>query len=409
MSIKIIRNINQIATLAGAFHKNGRSLEPSDLGVIENGSLVFDSDKIIWCGPDNDLPEEWENQPFKNGEGFVCTPELVDSHTHLVFGGNRSTEYTMRLNGASYEEIALAGGGILNTTEGTQKSSFDQLLATATERVERIRSYGVGTIEIKTGYGLSTSLEKTSVEVISQLKKKFSGKVQIFCTYLAAHAVPKDYTSSSDYLHEVVLPLLEELAPSSSIDAVDIFHEKGYFTEDDVHTLFKKCADLGIPTKIHADEFNDNDGASLAASYGSLSADHLLKTGPMGIKNLSSSNTVATLLPGTGFFLGKDQANGRAFLDAGARVAIASDYNPGSCHWDNLLAISSMAAPVYQMNIAELWSSITLNAAAALGINDQGAISIGLRPRFSFFKVETLDMITYSWGRNYFDLSFSVK
>ncbi len=157
---------------------------------------------------------------------------------------------------------------------------------------------------------------------------------------------------------------------------------------------------MGVPIKSHADEFNDNKGAVIACQYDALSADHLLCTGPDGIEALANSDTVATLLPGTGFFLGKPQAFARAFLDNGCKVAIGSDYNPGSCHFDNILFLAAIAAPQYEMNIAELWSSITLNAAHALGFRSQGAIAKGLKPRFSIFKTDCIDRITYNWGKN---------
>ena len=184
------------------------------------------------------------------------------------------------------------------------------------------------------------------------------------------------------------------------VDAVDIFHEKGYFDEEDAARLYREARELGIPLKCHADEFADSKAALLACSHGALSADHLLNTQADGIEALSKSETVAVLLPGTGFFLGKEQADARRFFDAGCKVAIGSDYNPGSCHFDNVLMCASIAAPLYKMNTAQLWSSITLNAAHALSLKDQGAIVPGLRPRFSFFRAESFDEITYSWGRN---------
>ena len=398
--IKIKRNFSQIATLLGSYQKGGRNLLPEDLGLLENASVVFDEEKILWVGNDSDLPEEYEKNESTDFSGHVLLPEVVDSHTHLIFGGNRSQEYTMRLNGADYQEIAKAGGGILNTMTGTNSLSNDELLNLGRERIKRLHSYGIGTIEIKSGYGLNYDKEKEISLLIDQLKKEFSPKIQIKNTYMAAHAVPKNFKSSTEYMNEVVIPLLKELAPLEIIDAVDIFHERGYFELKDVTLLYEESRKLNIPFKTHADEFFDNKGAHFAAKNGALSTDHLLCTDIDGIKALAKSNTVANLLPGTGFFLGKPQANARAFLDAGVKVGIGSDYNPGSCHFDNVIMAASLAAPQYQMNIAELWTSITLNAANALGIKDQGAITPGLKPRFSIFKTPSIDEITYNWGRN---------
>lgn len=399
--IKIYRNLNQIATLDGVSQKDGRHLLPEDLSLIERGAVVFDQEKIIWVGKDSELPTEYLSEKSFDLQGHVLTPEVVDSHTHLVFGGDRAFEYSMRLDGADYQAIANSGGGILSSMKATLECSEEELFDLGRERVERLYSYGIGAIEIKSGYALTLEGERKLTKVIDRLKTHFTPRVRIFNTFMAAHAVPKNFASSSQYLKEIVLPLLEEFQQEKLIDACDIFHEKGYFSEEDVTTLFDKCRELGVPMKIHADEFGDNGGAALAAKYNSLSADHLLGSGNASIKSLASSSTVATLLPGTGFFLGKAQAKARELLNNGAKLALASDYNPGSCHCDNLILIASLSAKTLGLNRAELWCAITFNAAHALGLNDQGAVQVGLAPRFSLFRCPTLSHITYTWGRNF--------
>lgn len=394
-------HINQLVTLASAHQKDGRMLVPCDLSVIEDGAVIFDQDNILWVGATQDIPSEFKNISTKNLQGHILTPELVDSHTHLIFGGDRASEYTERLNGTSYQDIAARGGGILFTMKETQNSSDEDLLINAKKRIEQLISYGIGTIEIKSGYGLSYEDEKRLSLLIYELKESFAPRIQIFNTYLAAHDVPKNFSSSSEYLDQVVLPLLKELAFLKVIDAVDIFHEVNYFSESDTRRLFQQAKDLGIPRKIHADELNTNGGAELACEFESLSADHLLKISDEGIKKLASSQTVATLLPGTAFFLGKPLAPAQKLLTAGVKVAIASDYNPGSCHCDNLLLIASISAAQLKMNMAQLWCAITLNASHALGFKDQGAIIPGLKPRFSCFKAPTLSHISYNWGKNF--------
>ncbi len=398
---RLFYNFSQVATLKEAHKKDGRKLIASDLSVICNSSIVTKDDQIVWVGPSVDLPLEFLEVEKIDVNGKVCTPELVDAHTHLVFGGDRSHEYTMRLNGASYEEIAAAGGGILNTMNGTNSLTRSDLLDLAVIRAREMKAQGVGTIEVKSGYGLNFEKEFEISRIISDLKNILAPDIQIINTYMAAHAVPREYKSSYEYMKEVVLPLLDQLYEEKIISSVDIFHEKNYFTDEDVVSLFERASRLGISVKIHADEFNDNGGASLAVRYNALSADHLLKISDVGIKNISESNTVATLLPGTGLFLGKEMAPGRKLLDAGAKVAIASDFNPGSCHCSNLLLLASLAAPMYKMNIAELWCAITLNAAHALGLKDQGAIAPGMKARFSIFNTDSIDKITYSWGKNF--------
>ncbi len=399
--MKIFKNISELITLNTAHQKDGRSLMPEDLGAIENGAIVVDHDEIVWVGSTKDLPKEYQSLDAEDLYGKTVIPELVDSHTHIVFGGNRAKEYLMRLNGADYQEIANAGGGILHTMTKTNELSKKELFDLAVERVERLYSYGIGTIEIKSGYGLHKEKERELSFIIDDLKKHFAPRVQILNTFMAAHAVPMSYKTSRDYLEKEVLPLLKELSEEKILDAVDIFFEKGYFDREDTELLFKTAKGLGIGVKVHADEFNDNKGAILAAHENALSCDHLLCTDIDGIKALAQSNTIANLLPGTGLFLGKPQANARAFLDQGVKVSIGSDYNPGSCHFDNLLQIASIAAPHYKMNVCELLCAITLNSAHALGLRDQGAIVKGLKPRFTIFNCPNLTEVFYNWGRNF--------
>ena len=401
--IKIYKDFNEVLTLNSSFLKDGRNLLPEDTSIIKNGSILFDEEKIIWTGETSQIPSKYlkEENEISSFKDHVVTPEIVDSHTHLLFAGDRSEEYQMRLNGVSYQEISKQGGGILSSILSTNMSSDEELFNSSVKKINEIYQLGIGTIEIKSGYALSYTGEKRCSLIISKLKNHFKDKVTIFNTFMAAHAVPKEFSSSQEYLNQVVLPLMEELAHLSIIDAVDIFHEKNYFSLNDVKSLFSKANDLHLKTKIHADEFYSNKGASTACDFNSLSADHLLKISNAGIKSLSTSSTVATLLPATGWFLGKKQAPGKKLLNAGCKVALASDYNPGSAHFNNLIQIASMAAPMYPLNSAQLWSSITLNAAHALGIRDQGAIREGLRPKFSIFKTNSIAKITYNWGKNF--------
>lgn len=397
--IRTYGHLSELVTLKGAHAKAGRHLNADDLSIITDGAIVFNENSIIWIGKTQDLPAHYKDQVI-NLKGHILTPEIVDSHTHIVFGGDRAQEYADRLNGISYEEIAQRGGGILQTMTQTNQTSADELFFISVKKIEQLYAYGIGTIEIKSGYGLNFEKEFELSLVIERLKKHFHPKIRIFNTFLAAHDVPKNFSSSSAYLKEVVIPLLEKLAPLNIIDAVDIFHEKNYFSDEDVDLLFQKARALGIGRKIHADELNDNNGAALARKFDALSADHLLKISDQGIQALSGHQTIATLLPGTAFFLGKSLAPARKMLDAGVRVAIASDFNPGSCHCDNLLLIVSISAAQLKLNQCELWAGITLNAAAALGIKNQGALIKGMLPRFSLFHAEALSQITYRWGKN---------
>ena len=379
----------------------GVFLKPEDKSIEKNKSILCENGKIITIDSFSSIEKKNANATIIDCSQLCITPELIDSHTHLVFGGNRAFEYSMRLDGASYEDIAKNGGGILHTMKQTNLDTKEELLKLACQRIEKIHSLGVGTIEIKSGYGLNIKKEIELSEIIHELKLKYKGTVQIFNTFMAAHAVPKEYKSSSDYMGDVVLAALEILGPRNIIDAVDIFLEDGYFSAKDVRVLNEKAKKFNIPLKVHADEFINLEGATLACELGALSADHLLAISNEGIKSFSKSKTVATLLPGTGYFLGKKQCDARSLLDAGAKVSIASDYNPGSCHQFDLKKIACISAPNYKMNSTEVWSSITLNASASLGMNNQGVIASEMESRFSFWECNSLDEILYNWDENY--------
>lgn len=396
--MKVYRNLSQIVTLKSAYEKDGRHLVPADLSLILGGAIAFDESNILWVGEDKHLPPEYQSMVSVNCAGFVLTPGLVDSHTHLVFAGNRAREYAERLNGADYQTIAKNGGGILHTMTKTLAASEEELFLLGIERLERMLHYGLKTVEVKSGYALTQEGELRLLRVAARLKKHFKTKLTLVSTYMGAHAVPMSYKSSEDFLTQVVLPTMHEGHAQGLIDCVDVFHERGYFSTQDVVRIFSAAHALNIPCKIHADEFQDNHGAELAADHGALSADHLLNVSAAGIAALANSTTVATLLPGTAFFLGKDPPRARAMLDAGCKVAVASDYNPGSSHVDNLLLVASIAAPTLKLNQAELWSAMTLNAAAALGLKNRGALVPGLVPSFSLFKAEDVAEITYNWG-----------
>lgn len=396
--MKVYRRLSQIVTMSEAFKKDGRRLAPSDLSVIHHGAIAFDDKKILWVGEDKDLPAEYQAvKPF-DGTGYVLTPGLVDSHTHLVFAGNRAREYADRLNGADYQAIAKGGGGILHTMTKTLAANEEELYNLGVERLERMNSYGVRTVELKSGYALTREGELRLLRVAARLKKHFHQKMTLISTYMGAHAVPVSFKSSEDFVTTVVLPTLQEAHSQGLVDCVDVFHEQGYFSTADVERVSAMAKSYGLPCKIHADEFQDNGGAALAVKHQMLSADHLLRVGTTGISALAQSSTVATLLPGTAFFLGKDLPPARALLDAGCKVAMASDYNPGSSHVDNLLLVASIASPSLKLNQAELWAAITLNGAAALGLKDRGALIQGLAPSFSLFETPDVAEITYNWG-----------
>ena len=258
---RIIKNISQLATLSKVSQKDGRKLSPDDIGIIDKGAIVFDSQEILWVGEERSLPKKYAgNRRSIDLGGRVLLPEIVDPHTHIVFAGDRSKEYSMRLKGEDYEKIALAGGGILYTMAQTNLASERELKKLAIERIKRIHSYGVGTIEIKSGYGLNAQKEEKISRLIAELKEELAPNIHIVNTYMAAHAVPPHHNSSHNYILEEVVPLMKKLVSEKIIDAVDIFHEEGYFDSIDVEVIFQEAAKLSLPVKIHADEFRDNGG-----------------------------------------------------------------------------------------------------------------------------------------------------
>lgn len=399
--MKVYKHLNQIVTLQSAHKKSGRNLSPDDLSIINDGAVVFDDNLIHWIGQSNDLPAQYSSLPTHILRNHVLTPGLVDSHTHLVFGGNRSQEYADRLNGVDYQEIANRGGGILFTMRETLSLSEEELFALSQQKLERFCNLGIKVIEIKSGYALTVEGELRLLRVIQRLKESNRDKIKIFSTFLGAHAVPKDQPSSHQFLNSVVIPTLEKAHAQGLVDFVDIFVEQDYFSIDDAKALFQKAKSLGLKTRIHADEFTDLGCGALAAEFNCSSADHLLKVSDHSIQMLSKSETVATLLPGTAFFLGKPLAPARKLLDAGCRVALASDYNPGSSHIDNLLLVASMAAPNLKMNLAELWAAITLNPAYSLGLSNYGYLAAGSSSCFSLFGASQVSDITYFWGQDF--------
>jgi imidazolonepropionase len=400
-----LKNISQLLTLRRAQAKDGRHLTPDDLDIIKNAKLVLSDREILFLGHTHEQHNLKIDQTFDLTNHCVA-PAYVDAHTHLVFGGDRSLEYVQKLNGESYQDIAAAGGGIVKTFQMTNSASEVDLFNEAVTRIEKIAALGVQTLEIKSGYSGTIDGEILLSKIIHRLKLHFHPRVRILNTFMAAHAVPKNFKNSNHYMQDVVLPCLKKLIPMQIIDAVDIFHEENYFNDQDLNVLFEQAKHHNIPTKLHADEFNDNRGATIAAQHYSLSADHLLCISDESIMNLAKSKVVANLLPGTAFFLGKAQAPARKLLDAGAKVAISSDYNPGSCHFYNLPLIAALSAPQYKMNIAELWASITLNAAHALGCFDRGFIDVGVLPMINIFKCQRIEQISYAWGDNLIETSF---
>ena len=348
-------------------------------GLIEDAAVVCDDDHILWIGRMYDLPTQYATLPAHDCKNRLLTPGLIDCHSHIVFGGHRAAEFEMRLNGASYEEVARAGGGILSTVTATRAASETDLLASALARADLMIAAGATTIEIKSGYGLTTQDELKMLRVARQIGQHRAVDVRV--THLAAHAIPPEYKDRADaYIDEVAIPSLRAARGENLIDAVDAFCEGIAFSVPQVERLFQAARALGVPVKLHAEQLSDLKGAVMAARHGALSADHVEYIGPDGVQAMATAGTVAVILPGAFYTLRETQKPPiEAFRAAGVPMALATDFNPGSSPIASLPLTMNMACTLFRMTPLEALQGTTTHAARALGLTDRGQIAPGKR------------------------------
>jgi imidazolonepropionase len=348
-------------------------------GLISDGAVVIDGAEIAWIGPKSDLPAQYAALAAHDCAGKLITPGLIDCHTHIVFGGHRAAEFEARLNGASYEDIARAGGGILSTVTATRAASEDDLLASALTRVDAMIATGTTTIEVKSGYGLTIEDELKMLRAARRIGAL--RPVTITTTHLAAHAIPPDYKGRpDDYIDEIAIPSLHAAHDEGLIDAVDAFCEGIAFSPEQVNRLFTAASSLGLPVKLHAEQLSDLKGAVLAAKHGALSADHLEFLGPDGIAAMAAAGTVATILPGAFYTLRETQMPPIAALrKSRVQLAVATDCNPGSSPMTSLPLAMNMACTLFRMTPLEALQGTTTHAARALGLTDRCTIAPGQR------------------------------
>jgi imidazolonepropionase len=343
--------------------------------LIDRGALVIEGGRILWAGPEAELSATGERHDLG---GRLVTPALIDCHTHVVFGGERAREFEMRLNGASYEEVARAGGGIVSTVAATRAASEDELLAQALPRIDRMRADGVGTVEIKSGYGLDV---ETELRMLRAARRIASARgITVRTSFLGAHAVPPEYKGrTDDYIAEQVLPALRAAADEGLVDAVDGFCEGIAFSPAQIERVFAEAKALGLPVKLHAEQLSNLGGAALAARYGALSADHLEYLDEAGVDAMAKAGSVAVILPGAFYTLRETQAPPiELFRKAGVPMAVATDCNPGSAPMTSLTLAMNMACTFFRMTPEEALMGATAHAARALGLTDRGAIAPGL-------------------------------
>jgi imidazolonepropionase len=379
----------RVVTLAGA----------GGWGLVERAAVVVDGEAITWVGAEASLPAGLTVDAEHDLGGALVTPGLVDCHTHLVYGGQRAAEFEQRLEGASYESIARAGGGIRSTVAATRAASDATLFASARERALALMAEGVTTLEIKSGYGLSAEHEARCLRAARRLGAELPLDVRTTC--LSAHALPPEYVGRADDYIDAVCAWLPALQAEGLVDAVDAFCERIAFTTAQTRRVFETARGLGLPVKLHAEQLSDMGGAALAAEFGALSCEHLEHLSAAGVQAMAGAGSVAVLLPGAYYFLRETQAPPVAALRAaGVPIAIATDHNPGSSPTLSPLLMLSMACTLFRLTPEEALRGMTVNGARALGLVDRGRLAAGQRADFAVWGVDHPNELAYWFGSN---------
>ncbi|MBL9072634.1 imidazolonepropionase [Tabrizicola sp.] len=367
-------------------------------GLIPDAAVALEGERIAWAGPMADLPAAYRSLPGHDAAGRLVTPGLIDCHTHAVFGGHRAVEFELRLKGASYEEVARAGGGILSTVTATRAASEAELLARALPRVDQLITSGATTIEVKSGYGLTVADELKMLRVARRIGQECP--VTVKTTHLAAHAIPPEFKGNAKgYIAEVAIPSLRAAHAEGLVDAVDAFCETIAFSVEELAPLFAEARALGLPVKLHAEQLTDQGGAAFAAQRGALSADHLEYLSPEGIAAMKAAGTVAVILPGAFYTLRETQAPPIAALRAaGVPMAVATDLNPGSSPLASLTLAMNMACTLFRLTPEEALLGTTAHAAKALGLANRGRIVPGLRADLCIWDADHPAELAYRIG-----------
>ena len=388
MGLTLWRNAH-LATLAGR----------ESWGLIDKGALLAQGERLQWVGPEADLGPGLDIGAEHDLGGALVTPALIDAHTHLVYGGQRASEFELRLQGASYEQIARAGGGIRSTVAATRAASDEVLFAGAAARLDRLRADGVATVEIKSGYGLTLEHERRCLQVARRLARERDFGVVTTC--LSAHALPPEFEGRADEYVDAVCRWLPALHADGLVDAVDAYCERIAFTREQTARVFDQARRLGLPVKLHAEQFSDSGGAVLAAAYRALSCDHLEHLGADGVKAMAASGSVAVLLPGAFYFIRETRLPPiDALRQAGVPIAVATDHNPGTSPALSLRLMLNMACTLFRLTPEEALRAATVNGARALGLNDRGRLCAGQRADFAAWDLEHPVELAYWLGGN---------
>ncbi len=401
----VLKNIRQVLTLQGSSSpRRGDAMR--QLGIIKNGAIIIRADRIEWVGATEDLPrmESDGNCDIVDGLGLelLALPGFVDSHTHPVFAGTRADEYELRSQGRTYQEIAQAGGGIRASVRQLRAAELSRLIENGERLFRRFLAHGTTTIEAKSGYGLSLEHELKSLRALAHLRS--SSKLEIFPTFLGAHAIPEEHeTSRGDYVREVVEEMIPRVARDGLARFCDVFCDVGYFTVEESRQILQAAREAGLGLRVHAEELAHTGGALLAAELGAASADHLEWVHKRDIDALRSAGTIATLLPGTAFNLGLDRyPPARRLIDSGVPVALATDFNPGSCFTLNMQMILSIACSQMKMTPAEAITAATVNGACSLGASGRfGTLEEGKQADIVLMDVGDYRELPYFFGVNH--------
>lgn len=369
-----------------------------DLPVLENAWLLIDNDQIADYGKMQNCPADVADEIIDCSGKFIF-PSWVDSHTHLIYAGNRENEFVARINGKSYEEIANEGGGILNSAKKLQSTSEEDLYRQAKKRLEEVIQLGTGAIEIKSGYGLTKEAELKMLRVAKRLKKEYHLPIKV--TFLAAHALPEEWKGKKTaYITHVIETILPEVASEKLADFIDVFCEAGYFDTEDTRRIIEAGKKYGLPAKIHVNQFNSIGGIKVAAENAALSVDHLEVMTPSDITNLQKSNCIPVALPSCSLFLSIPYTPGREIISANLPLALATDYNPGSTPSGNMNLVVSLACIKMKLTPEEAINAATLNAAFAMQVeNEVGSITKGKKANFFITKpIPSIGFLPYSFG-----------
>ncbi|PIS10509.1 MAG: imidazolonepropionase [Bdellovibrio sp. CG10_big_fil_rev_8_21_14_0_10_47_8] len=392
----IYRNIGELLTLQGAAEKKGRKTREADLGILPKAAMVVHRGVIVWLGPEKKL-KTFKTKEFKSAKeidmnGMTVLPGFVECHTHSLFAGSRAHEFELRQQGATYQEISKAGGGVLSTVQATRKASEVRLRKDLEQRIERFSAQGVTTVEVKSGYALNKTGEIKSLKVIRSLDQK---PIQVVPTFLGAHSIPTEFSSAREYLASIesYLPEVKKWT-----DRLDIWIEKGFFETSFSRAYLQKAKELGFQIVIHADQLTLSGGTALATQVAAVSADHVIQISDIEIDQVAKSDMTAVLLPMADLYMKCAYPPARKLIDAGARVALATDFNPGTCPSQDLSLVGLLARLEMKMSLPEVIAAYTVGAASALKLEAQvGSLELGKDANF-FGTAKDWNQLFYSAG-----------